>query len=172
MRDDDPFEGLAPEGGKAGATSQTLERWASERDVAHRESLFREPDEIHAVPIPSEGDVITEPLREFRRLGDAADHRERDHVVEGRIRIRAETDALGHTRGDEPGPKHMLHGLAEAEIRREREGGDQLCQPDAGSTLIVRIARACVHRLRRLGAEGNPVSRFKRRQALGRGAAV
>ena len=131
MGDEDPLERLLPEDGELGSTSEALEWGPSEPDVTHREGTFREPDEIHVVPIPPEDDVVAEPVRQLRRFCDATDHRERDDVVQGLLGVRLEPDPLGDAPGDEPRPEHVFHRLAEAEIGCEGEGGHQLGQPDA-----------------------------------------
>src|SRR5204863_9452212 len=135
---EDPLERLLAEGGELGSTSEALEWWASEPDMTHRVGTFREPDEIHVVPIPPEDDVVAEPVRQLRSLRDAADHRERDDVIEGLLPVRFEPDPLGDATGDEPRPEHVFHRLAEAEIGGEGEGGHQFRQPDTRVLLCMR----------------------------------
>src|SRR5207247_11340059 len=122
MGDEDPLERLLPEGGELGSTSEALEWGPSEPDVTHREGTFREPDEIHVVPIPPEDDVVAEPVRQLRRFCDATDHRERDDVVQGLLGVRLEPDRPGDAPGDEPRSEQGYHGLHGAGRRSEGIG--------------------------------------------------
>ena len=84
--------------------------------MAKREGLLRESGEVDLVLVPPESDVVSEPGRELRRFRNAADHRERDHVVERVAPFCIEPHAVAEASRDEPRAQNVLHGLPETEV--------------------------------------------------------
>ena len=59
-------------------------------------------------------------------------------VVQRHPRSAPEAEALAQPRGDQPGPQHVLHRLAHAQVGRQRERGHELGQPHP-RILITRV---------------------------------
>ena len=49
--------------------------------------------------------------------------------------LRVEAEVVAETSGDQPRPQNVLHGLAQAQVQGEREGGDQIRQPKTRVTV-------------------------------------
>ena len=58
-------------------------------------------------------------------------HAKRHDVVQGGAPVGLDADVLAERGRDAPGPQHVVHRLAEAEVGGEREGADEVGQPDA-----------------------------------------
>ena len=75
-------------------------------------------------------DVVTEPLGLLVRVGMAADVDQQRRVVhDGSLRL-VQPGGLGEPKRDQALAQHMLHRLPEAQVDTERQGRDELGEPD------------------------------------------
>lgn len=128
---------LAAGADESGGEAEAVECGASRAGVAEHEAEPRQPHELHVVAVAAEGDVVTEPGRDLWGVRDAADPGKDPDVEQVGPFLVGQADSVRQPGSDAPGPQHVLHRLAEAQIRRERERGEQ-----------VRKAETCVVALR------------------------
>jgi hypothetical protein len=87
--------------------------------VRQHERKSRQPSQLHLVAVSSKHDVVAEPLRHLRRVGDAAHPSEDSDVVDGRSLFVGQIDPLAQTSSDPPRPQNMLHRLAQTKVNRQ-----------------------------------------------------
>ena len=100
--------------------------------------------EVDLVAVSPKGDVVAEPGRNLRGVGHATDPGQGGHVVKSPTFLRLDTQLFTQPRRDGPGSEHMLHRLAQAQVRGQRKCSEQLSEPKAR----VEFARFHGHRLR------------------------
>ncbi len=93
----------------------------------HRE--LRRPDVVHA---GAERDVVAEGLRQLERLAGADGGEQRDPVRLGASGL-VQAEAVGQAQGDQARAEDVLHRLTDAEVRGERQDGDELRQAHIAS---------------------------------------
>ncbi len=125
-----PFDRRTSHCDQVGGESQTMHRRTAGAHVAEHEPEHRQAGQLSPVAVSSVGDIVTEPGRYFGCVRDAADPRERSHVVQGAALVALETDVFAETSGDEPRAQDVLHGLPQAKVHGQRERSKQLRQPE------------------------------------------
>jgi hypothetical protein len=112
--------------------TEAVECRAAEPYVAEHEAQHGQSGEIDLPAVTPERDVVAEPGRQLRGVGDAANPRQRRDVVEAASVVMFEADMIAQTSCDDPRPQDVLQRLAQPEVGREREGSDKFGQRDAG----------------------------------------
>ena len=92
------------------------------------DSAISSPAIPAGVPLPS-----TEPGGLLMRVRVATQPCEQRHVVDDRPLGLVELEVLGDAQAQHARPQHMLHRLPQPEVRRQRQRGHQLRQPNTGS---------------------------------------
>jgi hypothetical protein len=141
---EDRFDGVpaaADDGrGGGGAAERRAAGPGPPQRVEHDREL-RRPDVIHA---GAERDVVTEEPRHLEGLA-GADRRHQRHPVRVGLCLRIEPEVLGEAHRDEARAQHVLHRLAESEVGRQGERGDQLGEPHAGRRRDTRLCESATH---------------------------
>jgi hypothetical protein len=78
----------------------------------------------------AEGDLVAEQLHEGTGLR-GADHSDEGHPVHSRAVVLVQAEALGEADAEQARPQGVLHRLAEAQVRAQRERPHELGQPHA-----------------------------------------
>lgn len=92
---------------------------------------LRRPDVVDPRP---ERHIVAEHLHELERF-TRTDRREERDPVDLRPRRLVQAQQIRQAQRDPAGPEHVLHGLPEPEVRRERDGSDELRQTNAARGL-------------------------------------
>ena len=100
-------------------------------DPAQQEADHRQAGEIDPMGVGAQREVVAELVRQLVRVGRAADPRQHRHVVHGGPLRLVQTQPLREPQRDPALTQHMLLRQPEAEIGRQRPGGDQLGQAQA-----------------------------------------
>jgi hypothetical protein len=90
-------------------------------------------DAVGEMLIRPQGDVVAEPRRLLVRVRMAAQPGQQRDVVDDRSLGLLELEVLGDTEPEYAGTQHVLHRLAEPQVRGQRDRGDQLRQPHVRS---------------------------------------
>ena len=98
--------------------------------MAQDEPRRRGAGEITAVLVPSHGDVVSEPGGLLMRVGVTAEPRQqRDVVDDGAVGL-VQPDIVRDPQPENARPHDVLHGLPETKVGGQREGRNQLGEPD------------------------------------------
>jgi hypothetical protein len=122
---------FATGGHEAGTQPDPPQGRAAGPDVSEHEAQHRQPGEVDVEAVGPERDVITEQRRHLGCVGHTTHPRQRDHVVQRGAGVGLDAELLPQSIGDTPRPQHVVHRLAQPEVGRERERGDEVGQPDA-----------------------------------------
>jgi hypothetical protein len=85
-------------------------------------------DAVGEMLIRPQGDVVAEPRRLLVRVRMAAQPGQQRDVIDDRSLGLLELEILGDTEPEHAGAQHVLHRLAEPQVRGQRDRADQLCQ--------------------------------------------
>jgi len=144
VRHQSPLDSLATGADEVGGEPEPLDPRAACPHVAEHEPEHGQAGGVDLVAVGPESDVVTEPGSDLGCVGDATDPGQGGHVVEGAAFFRPDAEVIPQPCCDGPRSEHVLHRLAQAEVRGQREGSDQLGEPEPG----VAFARFHGHRLR------------------------
>jgi hypothetical protein len=87
--------------------------------------------EVHGRQPRASDDLVAEHARGHQRVGGAARRAQQRDVVDlAQLRF-VETQFLAQPHAEHAGAQRELERLPDTEVRRERQGGDELRQPDA-----------------------------------------
>ena len=97
-------------------------------DVAEHEPHHRQPGLVDLVAVGADPPVVAEPVRQLVRVGDAPDPGQQRHVVDRGLLLLGQAGEPRPAGGDDRLAEHVLLGLAEPEVGRERQRRDELGQ--------------------------------------------
>jgi hypothetical protein len=90
-------------------------------------------ERVGQVAVRPQLDVVAEPGGLLMRVRVAAQPCKQPDVVHDRALGLAQLEVVGDTETEHARAQHMLHRLPQPEIRRQRQRGHQLRQPNPGS---------------------------------------
>jgi hypothetical protein len=122
---------------KTSSEADPVKRGTSCPNMAEHEAEHRQSGQVDMEAVAPEGDVVTEPGRHLRCVRHATDPRQGGHVIERAAIVKLNPHAITQTGGYDPRSQDVLHRLTQPQVGGQREGGDQLGQPEAG------VAFAC-----------------------------
>jgi hypothetical protein len=129
---------------KGGAEPRPFEeRFAGTEVPEHEERRRRSRREVDLAEIRLERHVVAEPLRLFVRVDVTAHPGEQRRVVDDCTVLLVQTNPLRQAQCDHALAEHMLHRLAHAQIRPERESGQQLHEADPAPLIGAFHDRRC-----------------------------
>ena len=134
---------LEPAGHEATDHRAAAQRRFAGRDVPDEEAQHRHAGPVDLVGGRADLRVVVEPVRHLVRVGDAPDPRQERHVVRRGDVLVGQAGEPRQPCRDHGLAEDMLLRLAEAEVGRQGQRGNQLSEPHAGHLACHRREAYC-----------------------------